>query len=172
MDSSPYIAVGRIVKTHGVAGEISVAQSTTLPLEEVVGRDVWIVPPVRLARPYRVHSIRQGPKGPLLTLDGVADVEFAREMTGASICLPRHEVPDSVLAEAFDPLGFSVVDVERGELGTVEDTIVTGANDVWVVRGRLGEVLIPVIDDVVQDVDDHAETITVSLLPGLIEDES
>jgi 16S rRNA processing protein RimM len=172
MDTSPYIAIGRIVKSHGVVGEISVAPSTTLPLEDVLGRDVWVVPPVRLARPYRVESVRQGPKGPLVTLEGVGDIDLAREMVGASICLPHDDVPDSVLAEVFDPLGYSVADLARGEIGTVEEVIVTGANDVWVVRGRLGEVLVPVIDEVVKEIDEQAETIRVSLLPGLIEGES
>ena len=62
-------------------------------------------------------------------------------------------------------------DEERGELGVIDEIIVTGANDVWVVRGGpLGEVLIPVIDDCVLEVDTETRTARVRLLPGLIEE--
>jgi 16S rRNA processing protein RimM len=52
------------------------------------------------------------------------------------------------------------------------DVIETGANDVWVVQGtRFGEVLLPVTDEVVLDVDDASGTAHVRLLPGLIDGE-
>ncbi len=71
-----------------------------------------------------------------------------------------------------DPVGLAVIDEERGDLGCVEDVIVTGANDVWVIRGeRYGEVLVPVIDDVVLGVDEEMRTARVRLLPGLLEEE-
>ena len=60
----------------------------------------------------------------------------------------------------------SVVDEARGVLGEIVEVIVTGANDVWVVDGPFGEVLLPVIDDVVLDVDEEARTAQVRLLAG------
>jgi 16S rRNA processing protein RimM len=51
----------------------------------------------------------------------------------------------------------------------VAEVIVTGANDVWVVRGgRWGEVLVPIIDEVVHDIDESSGTASVRLLPGLL----
>jgi len=172
VDASSYTAVGRIVKTHGVAGELSVAETTSMSLEEIVGYNVWVVPPVRLARPYRVTGYRSGPKGPLLTLDGVDDIGYAREMAGSSICLASEDVPMDFADEPVDHVGYSVSDETRGDLGVIEELIVTGANDVWIVRGPYGEVLLPVIDDVVLAIDDDARTVSVRLLRGLLEDKS
>jgi len=42
---------------------------------------------------------------------------------------------------------------------------------VWIVHGPYGEVLVPVIEDVVVEIDDDAQTIDVELLDGLIEGE-
>ena len=172
MDASPYIAVGRIVKTHGVAGELSVAQTTSFALDALLGKEVWVVPPVRIAKPYRVSEVRPGPKGPLVTLEGVDDIAHGREMVGASICVPSDDVPLEILVENEDLVGYRVIDVDRGDLGVIDEIIVTGANDVWVVHGPLGEVLLPVIEEVVLEVDDDAGTISVRLLPGLLADES
>ena len=77
------------------------------------------------------------------------------------------DLPDPI--EHFDPVGLELVDEKRGSIGRVTDVIVTGANDVWVVEGPLGEILIPVIDDVIMDIDDDTGTVRVRLLPGLIE---
>jgi 16S rRNA processing protein RimM len=46
--------------------------------------------------------------------------------------------------------------------------IVTGANDVWVVEGPFGEILIPVIADVVMGVSENDGVIVVRLLDGLM----
>ena len=172
MDSPPYVTVARVVTTHGIAGELSVAPMSTYDLGELVGQDVWLAPPVRLARPRRVIGLRPGPKGPLVTLDGIEDPERAAEAIGCTLLVPPGTVPREFLQPEWSADGYRVADSERGDLGEVVETIVTGANDVWVARGPLGEVLIPVIDDVVVRVDDETRQIHVELLPGLLEDES
>ena len=52
--------------------------------------------------------------------------------------------------------------------GIIVEVIVTGANDVWVVQGPFGEILIPVIDDVVLGVSEDDGVIVVRLLDGLM----
>jgi 16S rRNA processing protein RimM len=63
-----------------------------------------------------------------------------------------------------------VFDGERGLIGEITDVIITGANDVWVIEGPFGEVLIPVIDQVIGDIDEEAGTVHITLLPGLIDE--
>lgn len=172
MESPPYVPVARVVTTHGIKGELSVAPTTAYDLSQLVDHDVWIAPPVRLARSHRVLGIRSGPKGPLILLEGVDDVEHAREAVGAALLVPPGALAPESLENEWDPAGYIVLDAERGDLGQVRETIVTGANDVWVVDGPLGEVLIPVIEDVVLEVDDETATIRVRLLPGLIGEEA
>jgi 16S rRNA processing protein RimM len=60
------------------------------------------------------------------------------------------------------------VETDKGEaLGRVIDVIETGANDVFVVQGASGELLIPAIGDVVQHLDLEARRLVVRLIPGL-----
>jgi 16S rRNA processing protein RimM len=81
------------------------------------------------------------------------------------------DLPEEWGDEADNEIGLRVIDVDRGDIGTVADVIVTGANDVWVLRnGPYGEVLIPVIDDVVLEIDEVEGTASVRLLPGLIDE--
>ncbi|MNN68467.1 Ribosome maturation factor RimM [compost metagenome] len=54
-------------------------------------------------------------------------------------------------------------------LGTITEILQPGANDVWVVKPAKGqEILIPVINDVVLDVDIAAKKVTVHLMEGLL----
>ena len=62
-----------------------------------------------------------------------------------------------------------VVETTAGQaLGTIKEILAPGANDVWVVqRPGQKDLLLPVIDDVVKDVDLAAGVVTVELMEGL-----
>jgi 16S rRNA processing protein RimM len=168
MDADAFVEIGRVAKTHGLVGEVSVITTVDLPASRLVGLEVWFVPPPASLRSSKLLSVRSGPKGPLFALEGVADIATASTLRGLTVLARAADLPD--VEPEFDPVGFAVLDAERGSIGEVVDTIVTGANDVWVVEGPLGEVLIPVIDDVVLEVDEDARLIRVRLLPGLVEE--
>jgi len=63
-----------------------------------------------------------------------------------------------------------VVTTEGEPLGRVAEVIETGANDVYVVHGPRGEILIPAIEDVVRELDLEARRMIVEILPGLLEE--
>lgn len=173
MGGESFTAVGRIVKTHGLKGEVSVKAYAEASLELLTGIEVWLVPPPRGLRTSEVLGVRPGPKGPILQLAGVDDIDAATQLSGCELLVPTDRLPDDWFQQpdSDDAVGMRVVDEERGFLGMVEEVIVTGANDVWVVEGPLGEVLIPVIDDVLLGYDEDSDTATVRLLPGLLEGE-
>jgi len=55
------------------------------------------------------------------------------------------------------------------DVGRVADVLATGANDVYVVRGDSGEVLIPAIRDVVLEINPADGLIRIEPLPGLLD---
>lgn len=167
MEATEFGPLGRVAKTHGLNGEVSVIMTVDLPVERLPGIEVWFVPPPAAFRTARITSVRPGPKGPLFAFDAVRDLTAASALRGVTVLAKIADLPE--VEEEEDPVGLEVVDGERGSIGHVTEVIVTGANDVWVVDGPLGEVLIPVIDDVIRDVDLEAGVVRVSLLPGLIE---
>ena len=76
---------------------------------------------------------------------------------------------DSLDAAYTDLMGREVVDERFGLLGTIVEIMSPPPNDVWVVEGdRYGEVLIPVIEQVVLDLPDTG-TISVHVMDGLID---
>lgn len=172
MTGPAFVPVARVVKAHGLAGEFSVVDYgdlETLALDT----EVWFVPPPASVRSGRLAGVRPGPKGPLVTVTGIDSIGAARDLQGTEMVVRPADVPERETEdEEFDPVGMSVADEGRGPLGVIDEVIVTGANDVWVVHGPLGEVLLPVIDDVVLEIDEEARTVSVRLLPGLLPEDS
>jgi 16S rRNA processing protein RimM len=170
MDAEAFVEIGRVAKTHGLNGEVSVIMTGNLPVDRLVGLEVWFVPPPRGLRSARIAAVRPGPKGPLFALEGIDGIGAAEELRGCSVLAKGSDVPEA--EEEWDPVGYTVTDAMRGLIGTIEDVIVTGANDVWIVEGPFGMVLVPVIDDVVDEIDEDEMTVAVTLLPGLIDEEA
>lgn len=87
------------------------------------------------------------------------------------------EVPDSQVrridSESFfvhEIIGMRVVTEDGREVGRVVDVLQTGANDVYVVRGERGEVLVPAVGDVVKKIDARESFISITPLPGLLDE--
>jgi 16S rRNA processing protein RimM len=167
MEADAFAPLGRVAKTHGLNGEVSVIMAADLPVELLAGLAVWFVPPPATVRTGRITGVRPGPKGPLFAIDTVPDLATAETLRGCTLLARAKDLPEAV--EELDVVGMSVIDGERGLIGEITEVIVTGANDVWVIEGPFGEVLIPVIDQVIDEVDEDSRTVRVSLLPGLIE---
>lgn len=68
-----------------------------------------------------------------------------------------------------DIIGCRVVSKLGDDLGVVKDVILTGANDVYMVKNGDKEYMIPVIDDCIHEVDIENKIIIATLLKGLIE---
>lgn len=141
-----------------------------LPFVLSEGMRIWLAPPPRVGGQLVVESVRSGPKGPLVKISSIDDVDTAALARGSSILIAAADMPQFAAEELFDPVGVSVSTRDGVLLGEIVEVLVTGANDVWVVRGdAYGEVLLPVIDDVVLEIDEDARTALVHVLPGLID---
>lgn len=114
-------------------------------------------------------EIRETPGGALVRLSGIESLADAHEIVGRYL-LARGEEAE---VEAEHLVGYAVIDAERGFVGTVDEIIHTGANDVLVLAGGpFGEVLVPVIPDVIESVDEAERTIFVRLLEGLLPEDA
>lgn len=162
-----WVAVGRITRTHGVRGEVAV-----LPLSDIGSRfepGSTIFLDERQDRPLTVASARPHRKRLLVAFHGVEDRTAAEELRGHYLFVPSSSAPPLPEGEywAHDLIGCEVRTEEGRLLGTVGEVIHGPANDVWVTEGPDGEVLIPALKDVVNQVDTAGRRIVVREVPGL-----
>jgi 16S rRNA processing protein RimM len=162
--SEGHVAVGRVAAPRGVRGELRVEPLTDFPERFAPGQALWVVGVRR-----EVEQGRQQGKRILLKLSGVDSAEEAEALRGVLLEIPESEL--AALHEGqyyrFQIMGVAVQDVTGRDLGNVVDIVHTGSNDVYVVHGPQGELLIPAIDDVIKSVDVERRRMVVELMEGL-----
>jgi 16S rRNA processing protein RimM len=164
-----YLAIGKIVRAHGLRGEVSVAVLTGFP--ERFETTAWVYLGNELeATAYRVESYRWHKDNVLLTLAGVADRTQAEALRGQFVQVPLGEA--IALPEGsyylYQLIGLQVQTTTGEFLGTITDIIETGANDVYVVQNEDRELLLPAIPDVIKTIDIANGTMVVQVIDGLI----
>jgi len=105
-----------------------------------------------------------------LKLSGIDSAEAAAELRGQSLSLPEAllgPLPEGHFYH-FQVVGMQVYDGGGRHLGEIREVLTTGGNDVYVVRGEQGEVLLPAIDDVVREVDVAAGRMVVEPMEGML----
>jgi 16S rRNA processing protein RimM len=106
----------------------------------------------------------------LLRLEGLESLEAVESLVGCEVLMRFDQLTELPEDEYywFELQGMAVVDTSRGDLGNLEDLITTAANDIYVVRGRFGEILIPAVDEFVKEIDTSGNRMMVDLPEGLI----
>ncbi len=168
-----FLAVGRVSRPHGVRGELRVVLLTDYPGRLGQHAYFYLASPdsPEMVRRYPVEKLRRHKKVLLLKLGGCDDRNGAEELRGQLVQIPTEEAVPLEEGEYYDFQLIGVkVEAESGEsLGQVVEVLKTGANDVYIVRGSWGEVLLPAVKDVVLKLDIEARQMVVNLLPGLLE---
>jgi 16S rRNA processing protein RimM len=168
------LVVGRVVKAHGITGEVVVEIRTDDP-------DTRFAPGTTLRgraakggpeRGYVVDSARPHGGRLLVRLDGVADRDAADALRGTvfvvdSEDLPRIEDPDEFYDHQLE--GLQVVTSAGQKVGTVAEVLHTAAGELLAVRAEEGEVLVPFVSAIVTSVSLADQTIEIDPPDGLLE---
>jgi len=171
--SEETVVVGHIVRAHGLRGEVLVEPATDVPERFLDLGRVFVVGPGASRSPHEVEEVRRHGGAFLVKLIGVEDPESARTLlVGRSLCVARDRVPAAGEDESyhFELIGLEVVRTDGRKVGRLVEIVETGANDVYVVRGPEGEVLLPATRQVIERVDVAAGTLWVRPIPGLFDD--
>jgi len=164
---SKYLAIGRIITPHGVRGEVRVKVLTDFPERFNVGSELLLEG--ELAR-RKVISARPHKGLLLIKFAGLPDRNAVESLRGKYIFIAREDAMALKENEYYEDelVGLRVETLAGEMLGELVEVMWTGANEVYVVHGEKGELLLPAIADVVQVVDLEAGVMRVTLLPGLV----
>lgn len=162
--------VGTISSTHGIRGEVKVYPATDDirrfdELKEVVldtGKELLNL---------EIEGVKYFKNQAILKFKGIDNINDIERYKGKDLLVTRENAIELEENEYFisDLIGLKVITDEDIELGTLTDVMKTGANDVYVVKTKEGkEVLLPVIEECILDVDIEKQLIIVHLMDGLI----
>ncbi len=157
--------VGRVLRAWGIRGDLKIAPFTDRPEDFKQYRSVLMGPQ---RKRYDVKSFRPYQGNWLLHLVGVEARNDAELLHGQEILIEAAQRPrQEGEFYAREVIGLKVQTIDGAELGEVTEILVTGANDVYVVKGSRGEILLPARVEVIKGIDVETGVMTVELPPGL-----
>ena len=166
-----YVEGGQVVGTHGVRGLIRVkswcdSQEVFCQFKKMYFKETngFLTVNVISAKPHGNVV--------LLQLNDIDNIEKAEALRGQTIYLLRDDFRlDDGQYFVCDLINCDVYDADSGSLlGKISDVSKTGANDVWHISYNDKEFLIPVIEEVVKEVDLDENKVVIRPLKGIFEE--
>jgi 16S rRNA processing protein RimM len=167
------LVVGRVVKAHGIAGELVVEIRTDDPETRFApGACLRGIRKDGTEARYVVESARAHGDRLLLRLDGVLDRNAADLLRGTlfvvdSADLPPIGDPDEFYDHQLE--GLQVVTTSGAAVGSVAEVLHTAAGELLSVRTDRGEALVPFVSAIVTSVSLADRTIEIDPPDGLLE---
>jgi len=168
-----WATIGIIVALFGLHGELKVRSLTDIPNRFAKLGTVYLGPdhipyPISGVRPHKGDVV-------ILKLAGVDDANAAEAMRNWNVSIPLDQLA-KLPADSYyqhDIIGLHVKTLNGRDLGTITDIIVTGSNDVYIVKTPdAQQILIPAIKDIVKQVDLLRHLMYIDPIRGLLDDDA
>lgn len=174
-DDSEMVAVGSVLRAHGLRGEVLVLPDSENPARFQSGSELFVREGARLRR-LEVASSRSHRGRELVQFVDVRDRDGAEALQGALLEAPEESVPaaEEGTFYYFQLVGCRVVDRALGDLGEVTEVVEDGGGVLLSVARRHrgdgdGSVLIPFANQLLPEINVEERLIRSDLPPGLLE---
>ena len=163
--SPRFLIVGRILAPWGIRGEVKVQVMTDFPERFAPGKLVFLD-----GHPLEIESCRPHKQHLNIKLATIDSIEAAERIRGHDLTVPSSELYPLPQGQyyAFQLIGLDVFTKEGEYLGLITDIMSTASNDVYIVRGKGSEILIPAIEDVVKSIDLEKRQVVIEAIDGLL----
>ena len=165
-----YFYLGKITKKFGLKGELVVYLDTDEPdkyyFMESVFFDVDGEP-----IPFFIEEIKIKSNNQLIVLFQDINDASSAHYVNTDLYLPLSMLPklDGNKFYYHEIKGFSIIDKNRGNIGVCHDVLDYTHQAIMQITNEKGEILIPIVDKFIQNVDREKRTIEIETPPDLIE---
>ena len=166
-----YLRVGVISSTHGIGGEVKVFPTTDDNKRFKKLKQVYL----DTGKEYlelEVERVRFFKNMVIVKFKGINNINDIEKYKGKDLLVTREQAVPLEENEYFiyDIIDALVVDEEGKEIGVLKEVLATGANDVYVVEmPNKKEILLPVIDECILDIDIENKKVTAHIMAGLLD---
>ncbi len=168
MEEKEYFRVGVITEPHGVHGEVKL-YPTTDDFTHLKKVKVYYLPGAEGMEEFHPVGMKQQNDRLILRFAELTDRDAAEKLRKKELFVDRAQAVPLGKDEYYisDLIGLAVYENDE-KIGTVEDVLETGANDVYQIRREDGrELLLPAIKQCVLSVDVEAGRMDVAVMEGL-----
>ena len=162
--------LGRIAKTHGIKGEVTIKLDVDDPGAYLDIRYI-LLEINKVLTPFFLEKITPSGDKFFVQIQDVKTVEAASSLTGKEVYLPLEMLPKLTGKQFYyhEVKGFTLVDANHGELGPIHEIIEYPTQAIIQVFKDGKEILIPILEQVIQKVDRKGKKLYVKAHDGLVE---
>ena len=163
------IPLGEILKPHGIKGELKILfyneESKSLQKDQ----KVFLESPQKNIIEYKIEKIFYSFRKNRIKFFDINTIDEADDLRGYIVNIDRSDLPEINDSEYYlsDLVGYSLIDKSNKNYGKVIEVLALPANSVLNVSKDDKEYLIPLIDDVVLEVNQNQKVIIIDPIEGL-----
>jgi 16S rRNA processing protein RimM len=165
------VAIAKIVKTHGLSGDVVAQILTDFPERFSYTERVFSVTPKGDVRQLEIKDFWFHKNRIVLKFVNIDSIEKAEELIGCEICVHESEVVELENDEFFEwqLIGCVVETIQGEEIGKVKEVMRGVASEILVVQGTKKEYLIPFVNAICPEVDVEKKIIKIDAPEGLLD---
>ena len=171
LDKEDYYLVGILTKAHGISGEL-VLSLNNLQFEEISEMESVFIEFDGILVPFFISRISpRGDMSAVIRFDDINSEDQASEFLNCkvySVDIASGE-KDNIKYAGSSLIGFQVIDLKLGTLGIISEFIDFENNPLFKIKKSKKEILLPVNEEFILDIDEKNKTITVQTPEGLID---
>lgn len=171
MNKNDCYFLGYVAKTHGIKGEVSIKLDVDNPYEYSELESVFLEIQGKLI-PFFIESISIKDKGfASVKFEGIDQEPQATSLLHTELFLPLSILPPLSGNKFYfhEVIGFQVEDKDFGPVGIIKDVLDYPHQSVLQIMRDNKEVLIPITDEIIINIDRAKKTVSVDTPTGLIE---
>ncbi|MBN3520672.1 16S rRNA processing protein RimM [Algoriphagus lutimaris] len=171
MNKEQCFQLGYVAKVHGLRGEVVVMLDTDNPEDYEDLEHLFLEQKSRLVPFFLEHFVLQPGNKALAKFEDYDSLDQVEGLVGSEVYLPLTELPELEDDQYYfhELIGFEVFDETKGLIGTVQVVYDLETQDLLGVTHQGKEVLIPIQDGIIQQVDKTAKKVFCQLPEGLLE---
>ncbi|MBC8557332.1 ribosome maturation factor RimM [Jutongia hominis] len=165
-----FFRVGVIANTHGIRGEVKIFPTTDDVKRFDYLKEAYIDAGKEKIK-VEVSNVRYFKNLVIVKFKGIDNINDIERYKGKDLLVTRENALPLEEGEYYlaDIIGANVYTEDGNLFGSLEDVIETGANLVYSVQHEGKEVLLPVIDDCVKEVNVEEKKVIVHIMKGLLD---
>ena len=165
------ITAGKIIKPHGIKGEVSVESYLDSP--SLFCGEIYLQTRKEPPRAYTTTFQRTHQNRVLLTFKEVDNRNLAEELRGAMVLIPKSRLVPADPGEVYlqDIIGLEVFEAANFEyIGIVSDVSANPDQEIWFIETPSGkEILFPAVSEFIESIDLEKGQVTIRPPDGLLE---
>jgi 16S rRNA processing protein RimM len=170
-DKEEHYLIGVLTKTYGITGEL-LLKSDNLQFEDIYGMESVFIEFDGILVPFFISGISpRGKSSAVIKFDDINSQDQASEFVSCkvySIDVISGE-KDEIKHTASSLTGYQVIDIRLGILGTISEYLDFANNPLFKIRKSKKEILLPVNEEFIIEIDSIKKIIKVQTPEGLID---